>query len=244
MDDSTGIRLQKVLAAAGIGSRRKCEDLIAQGRVEVDGKRVERMGVRVNPDTAVVRVDGERINVAPGNVYLALNKPAGVVTTMSDDMGRPCIGDFFSERRERLFHVGRLDTDTEGLLLLTNDGELCNRLTHPSWGIEKVYLCQVQGQIARDVGKTLMAGIELEDGLVMIDHFAVVQQAEGRSLVEITLHEGRNRIVRRIMEAVGHPINRLVRTRVGSVHLGDMRPGGVRPLTQSEVAALYESVGL
>ncbi|HAS08518.1 MAG TPA: MFS transporter, partial [Actinobacteria bacterium] len=142
MDESTSIRLQKVLAAAGIGSRRKCEDLIAQGRVDVDGKRVERMGVRVNPDTAVVRVDGERINVAPGNVYLALNKPAGVVTTMSDDLGRPCIGDFFSERRERLFHVGRLDTDTEGLLLLTNDGELCNRLTHPSWGIEKVYLCQ------------------------------------------------------------------------------------------------------
>ena len=243
-EDQNGIRLQKVLAAAGIGSRRKCEELIAQGRVEVDGKVVDRMGVRVDPDSAVVRVDGERINVAPDRVYLALNKPIGVVTTMSDDLGRPCIGDYFGERRERLFHVGRLDTDTEGLLLLTNDGELSNRLTHPSWGIEKVYLAQVQGQIAKDVGKTLMAGIELDDGPAVVDHFAVVQQAEGRSLVEITLHEGRNRIVRRIMEAVGHPVNRLVRTQVGQVRLGDMRPGAVRPLTRSEVAELYESVGL
>jgi 23S rRNA pseudouridine2605 synthase len=244
MSAETGIRLQKVMAAAGIGSRRKCEELIAEGRVEVDGKRVDRMGVRVDPAVAIVRVDGERINVAPDNVYLALNKPAGVVTTMSDEHGRACIGDFFSDRRERLFHVGRLDTDTEGLLLLTNDGELSNRLTHPSWGIEKVYLCQVQGQVGREIGKTLMEGIELEDGMVMIDHFAVVQQADGRSLIEITLHEGRNRIVRRIMEAVGYPITRLVRTRVGEVRLGDMRPGAVRPLTRTEVAALYESVGL
>jgi len=243
-EDQAGIRLQKVMAAAGIGSRRKCEELIADGRVEVDGRIVDRMGVRVDPDTAVVRVDGARINVAPDNIYLALNKPAGVVTTMSDDRGRACIGDFFSDRKERLFHVGRLDTDTEGLLLLTNDGELSNRLTHPSWGIEKVYLCQVQGTIPKDVGRTLMAGIELEDGPVAVDHFAVVQQAEGRSLVEITLHEGRNRIVRRIMEAIGHPVNRLVRTQVGEVRLGDMRPGAVRPLTRAEVAALYESVGL
>jgi 23S rRNA pseudouridine2605 synthase len=242
--DNEGIRLQKVLAAAGVGSRRKCEELIAEGRVEVDGRIVTQLGTRIHPETAVVRVDGERVNVAPELTYLALNKPSGVVCTMNDPEGRPCIGDYFGTGKQRLFHVGRLDTDTEGLLLLTNDGELSNRLTHPSWGIEKEYLAEVTGVVRKETVREVLGGLTLDDGPVVVDAFRVVQQGEGRSLVEITLHEGRNRIVRRVLEQVGHPVRRLVRSRVGSVHLGDMRPGAVRPLTRSELAGLYESVGL
>jgi 23S rRNA pseudouridine2605 synthase len=239
-----GIRLQKVLAAAGVGSRRKCEDLIAEGRVEVDGQTVTQLGTRIHPETAVVRVDGERINVTPERSYLALNKPSGVVCTMSDPEGRPCIGDYFGGGKQRLFHVGRLDTDTEGLLLLTNDGELSNRLTHPSWGIEKEYLAEVTGIVRREHVREVMGGVTLEDGPVVVDDFRIVQTNEGRSLIEITLHEGRNRIVRRLLEHVGFPVRRLLRTRVGTVHLGDMRPGAVRPLTRSELAGLFEAVGL
>lgn len=239
-----GIRLQKVLAAAGIGSRRKCEDLIAEGRVEVDGSVVTQLGTRIHPETAVVRVDGERVNVAPERAYLALNKPVGVVCTMSDPEGRPCIGDYFGMGKQRLFHVGRLDTETEGLLLLTNDGELSNRLTHPSWGIEKEYLAEVKGVVRRDTVREVMGGITLDDGPVVVDDFRIVQTNEGRTLVEMTLHEGRNRIVRRMLEHVGFPVQRLLRTRVGTVHLGDMRPGAVRPLTKSELAGLFEAVGL
>jgi 23S rRNA pseudouridine2605 synthase len=242
--DQEGIRLQKVLAAAGVGSRRKCEELIAEGRVEVDGRTVTMLGTRVDPSTAVVRVDGERINIAPELTYLALNKPAGVVCTMNDPQGRPCIGDYFGTGRQRLFHVGRLDTETEGLLLLTNDGELSNRLTHPSWGVEKEYLAEVQGAMRKEIAREILGGVVLDDGPVAVDDFKIVQIGEGRALVEITLHEGRNRIVRRLLEHVGHPVRRLVRSRVGTVTLGDMRPGAVRPLTQSELAGLFESVGM
>jgi 23S rRNA pseudouridine2605 synthase len=239
-----GIRLQKVLAAAGLGSRRKCEELIAMGRVEVDGKLVTEMGTRVDPLKAVVRVDGERVNVAPEMTYLALNKPAGVVSTMNDPEGRPCIGDYFGTGKQRLFHVGRLDTDTEGLLLLTNDGELSNRLTHPSWGVEKEYLVEVTGIMRKETVREVMAGVTLEDGPVVVDDLKIVQEGEGRTLVAVTLHEGRNRIVRRLLEEVGHPVRRLVRTRVGTVNLGDMRPGAVRPLNRAELAGLFESVGM
>jgi 23S rRNA pseudouridine2605 synthase len=176
--------------------------------------------------------------------YLALNKPAGVVCTMSDPQGRPCIGDYFGAGKQRLFHVGRLDTDTEGLLLLTNDGELSNRLTHPSWGVEKEYLAEVQGAMRKEVAREILAGPVLDDGPVSIDGFTIVQVGEGRTLVELTLHEGRNRIVRRVLEDAGHPVRRLLRTRVGTVTLGDMRPGAVRPLTRSELGGLFESVGM
>jgi 23S rRNA pseudouridine2605 synthase len=239
-----GIRLQKVLAAAGIGSRRACEDLIAQGRVEVDGSVVIEMGTRVDPDTAVVRVDGERINVAPSIVHLAFNKPLGVVTTMSDDRGRPCVGDYVKKRHERLFHVGRLDSDTEGLLLLTNDGDLSHRLSHPSYDVPKVYLVEVAGSVPRDLGRRLRDGLELDDGPAAVDAFRVIQSGDGRTLVELTVHEGRNRIVRRLMDEAGHPVRRLVRTQVGPVHLGDLRSGSMRTLNRSEVAALYALVGL
>lgn len=239
-----GVRLQVVLARAGVASRRASEQLIAAGRVEVDGRIVREQGTRVDPERAVVRVDGLRITTAAERAYLALNKPVGVVSTMNDPEGRPCIGDLVAGRGERLFHVGRLDTDSEGLLLLTNDGELANRIAHPSFGVRKTYLAEVPGPVARDVGRRLRAGVDLADGPVRVDGFRVVSSAAGRVLVEVVLHEGRKHVVRRLLAEVGHPVQRLVRTHVGPVALGDLRPGRVRPLTSKEVGELYASVGL
>jgi len=239
-----GVRLQKVLAAAGIGSRRACEQLVDEGRVEVDGRIVLEQGLRVDPARSVIKVDGMRIPTAPGHVVLALNKPRGVHSTMSDERGRPCVGDYLKGRRERLFHVGRLDADTEGLLLLTNDGELAQRLAHPSHGVDKTYLAQVRGTIPRDLGKRLRAGVELEDGIVRADRFRVITSAPGRALVEVVLHEGRKHVVRRMLAAVGHPVEGLVRVKVGPIGLGDLRSGKVRTLSISEVGELYASVGL
>jgi 23S rRNA pseudouridine2605 synthase len=241
---SEGVRLQKVLAAAGLGSRRACEVLIEQGRVEVDGRVVREQGMRVDPQTAVVRVDGQRVPTAAGTIVVAVNKPRGVLSTMSDDRGRPCLGDLVADRSERLFHVGRLDADTEGLILLTNDGELANRLAHPSYGVAKTYLATVAAPLARGVGRQLTTGIELEDGPVRADSFKVVQSLPGQVLVEIVLHEGRNHIVRRMFEAVGHPVISLVRTRIGPIVLGQQRPGTVRVVSGAEERALYTEVGL
>ncbi|QQS00520.1 MAG: rRNA pseudouridine synthase [Austwickia sp.] len=242
--DPDGIRLQKLLAGAGIGSRRACEALITGGRVEVDGHRVTELGVRVDPARQVVRVDGDRVVLDPTRVYLALNKPLGVVSTMSDDRGRPCVGDLVEGRPERLFHVGRLDTDTDGLLLLTNDGELANRLQHPSYGIPKTYIATVPGPVAHDVGRTLRAGVELEDGTVAVDGFRLIDSVPGRAIVEVVLHEGKKHVVRRLLEAVGHPVESLTRTNVGPVRIGDLKPGKLRPLNGKEIAALYEAAGL
>ena len=239
-----GIRLQKVLAAAGVGSRRACEELIAAGRVSIDGEPVLEQGVRVDPEQVVVRVDGLRITTSSSAVHLALNKPRGMVTTMTDPEGRPTVGDLLVGRKERLFHVGRLDADTEGLLLLTNDGELAHRLTHPSFRVPKTYLAEVVGPIARDVGKQLREGVELEDGPARVDAFRLVDSHANRVLVEIVLHEGRKHIVRRLLSAVGHPVQQLVRTAVGPVHLGDQRAGKLRALTPQELGALYALVGL
>jgi len=240
-----GVRLQKVLAAAGVGSRRACEQLIAAGRVEVDGEVVRTMGVRVHPERAVIKVDGLRVGTeAAGLVHLALNKPAGVVSTMSDPEGRPSLGDYVEGRRERLFHVGRLDADTEGLILLTNDGELAHRLSHPSFEVAKTYLAEVDGPVARDLGRRLRDGVELDDGVVAVDSFRVVGRTGSRVMVEVVLHEGRKHVVRRLLAAVGHPVERLVRTRVGPIRLGDLRPGRTRTLSAVEVARLYQEVGL
>ncbi|MGH3431592.1 MAG: pseudouridine synthase, partial [Thermocrispum sp.] len=180
-----GVRLQKVLARAGVASRRAAEELIAQGRVSVDGEVVREQGRRVDPEHAVITVDGERVVFRSGLVYLALNKPVGVHTTMSDDQRRPCVGDLVRHRPERLFHVGRLDADTEGLLILTNDGELAHRLTHPSFEVPKTYLAEVHGSVERGLGKRLRAGIELDDGPVRVDSFRVVDKLPGRTLVEV-----------------------------------------------------------
>lgn len=239
-----GVRLQKVLAAAGLGSRRACEVLIDQGRVEVDGRIVTEQGVRIDPQTAVVRVDGQRVPTAAGTIVLAVNKPRGVLSTMSDDRGRPCLGDMVSDRSERLFHIGRLDADTEGLILLTNDGELANRLAHPSYGVAKTYLATLAGTLERGVGKQLTTGVELEDGPARADSFRVVQSVPGQVLVEVVLHEGRNHIVRRMFEAVGHPVVSLVRTRVGPIVLGQQRPGTTRVVSGAEARSLYTEVGL
>jgi pseudouridine synthase len=239
-----GVRLQKVLAAAGIGSRRQCEELIGEGRVEVDGEIVRRYGARVDPDRQIIKVDGRRIPSRQDLVYLALNKPAGVLTTMSDDRGRPTISDFLGDRAERLFHVGRLDYDTEGLMLLTNDGDLAHRLAHPRYGVAKTYLTDVAGPLPRDLGRRLVTGIELEDGVASADKFRVIEQAGSRALVEITLHEGRKHIVRRLLAEAGHPVSRLVRTQVGPVTLGSLRPGSTRALTTREIGELYAAVGL
>lgn len=240
-----GVRLQKVLATAGIGSRRACEVLIAEGRVEVDGRVVAEQGLRVDPESAVIKVDGMRVQTRSSAVYLAVNKPRGMVSTMSDPQGRPCLSDLVGAQREqRLFHVGRLDAESEGLLLLTNDGDLAHRLSHPSFGVNKTYLAEVSGTIARDVGKTLRAGIVLDDGLVKVDSFRVVGRARSKAMVEVVIHEGRKHIVRRMLAAVDLPVQRLIRTQIGPVRLGDLRPGKTRALQRGELAELFAAAGL
>jgi 23S rRNA pseudouridine2605 synthase len=239
--EPSGVRLQKVLAAAGIGSRRACEELIAAGRVSVDGQRVDRLGTRIDPATAVVTVDGERINVRDDLVYLALNKPRGVLSAMSDDRGRRTVGDLVADRPERLFHVGRLDADSEGLLLLTSDGELAHRLMHPRYGVAKTYLATVPGPVPRAVLRRLRSGVELEDGPVRVDAARIVQTSGDRAIVEVVLHEGRKHIVRRLLAEVGHPVQRLVRTAIGPVRLGGLRAGALRELKREELAALYRA---
>ena len=250
---ASGQRLQKVLAHAGVASRRACEQLIADGRVSVDGISVTEAGVRVDPLTQEIRVDGSRILTNPELITLMLHKPAGVVTTMEDPEGRPTVAqygrDYLTEHPElpdslRLVHVGRLDTETEGLLLLSNDGELSHRLMHPSFEIAKTYVAIVEGQVEPWVPRKLRRGIELEDGEAKADRVTVKDSGPRGSIVEITLHSGKNRIVRRMLDAVGHPVTRLARTRLGPLRLGNLRPGQTRPLSGEEIAALQQEVGL
>ena len=250
---ASGQRLQKVLAHAGVASRRACEQLIADGRVSVDGITVTEAGVRVDPLTQEIRVDGSRILTNPELITLMLHKPAGVVTTMEDPEGRPTVAqygrDYLAEHPElpdslRLVHVGRLDTETEGLLLLSNDGELSHRLMHPSFEIAKTYVAIVEGQVEPWVPRKLRRGIELEDGEARADRVTVKDSGPRGSIVEITLHSGKNRIVRRMLDAVGHPVTRLARTRLGPLRLGNLRPGQTRPLSGEEIAALQKEVGL
>ena len=250
---ASGQRLQKVLAHAGVASRRACEQLIADGRVSVDGITVTEAGVRVDPLTQEIRVDGSRILTNPELITLMLHKPAGVVTTMEDPEGRPTVAqygrDYLAEHPElpdslRLVHVGRLDTETEGLLLLSNDGELSHRLMHPSFEIAKTYVAIVEGQVEPWVPRKLRRGMELEDGEARADRVTVKDSGPRGSIVEITLHSGKNRIVRRMLDAVGHPVTRLARTRLGPLRLGSLRPGETRPLSGEEIAALQQEVGL
>ena len=250
---ASGQRLQKVLAHAGVASRRACEQLIADGRVSVDGITVTEAGVRVDPLTQEIRVDGSRILTNPELITLMLHKPAGVVTTMEDPEGRPTVAqygrDYLAEHPElpdslRLVHVGRLDTETEGLLLLSNDGELSHRLMHPSFEIAKTYVAIVEGQVEPWVPRKLRRGIALEDGETRADRVTVKDSGPRGSIVEITLHSGKNRIVRRMLDAVGHPVTRLARTRLGPLRLGNLRPGETRPLSGEEIAALQREVGL
>jgi 23S rRNA pseudouridine2605 synthase len=244
VENPEGIRLQKVLAAAGVGSRRHSEDLIARRRVKVNGTVVREQGMRVDPETDVIEVDGQRVVTRTGLVHLACNKPRGMISSMADEAGRPSLGDLVADRAERLFHVGRLDADSEGLILLTNDGDLAHRLMHPSFEVDKTYLVEVPGPVGREVLRRLRKGVELEDGPARADDVRVLEAAGNRVLLEMTLHEGRKHIVRRMLEEVGHPVRQLVRTRIGPVHIGTLRAGRVRHLTRYEVGALYRQVGL
>ena len=244
--NAEGIRLQKVMAMAGVASRRLCEDMILEGRVMVDGVTVNQLGLRVDPETADITVDGMTIQTNDSMVYMVFNKPRGVVSTMDDPEGRPCISDYLKKRQsnERLFHVGRLDTGTEGLLILTNDGELANRLSHPKYEIPKTYLVQVRGPMAHGVGAQLKDGVELEDGWQKVDSFRLVDSTPGHVLAEVVLHSGKNRIVRRMFDAVGYPVERLVRVKFGPLALGDQRQGSIRMLGRHEVGYLLADVGM
>ncbi|MFF3847679.1 pseudouridine synthase [Streptomyces sp. NPDC002328] len=241
--EQEGERLQKVLARAGYGSRRACEELIEQARVEVNGEIVLEQGKRVDPEKDEVKVDG--LTVATQSYqFFSLNKPAGVVSTMEDTEGRQCLGDYVTNRETRLFHVGRLDTETEGVILLTNHGELAHRLTHPKYGVKKVYLAHIVGPIPRDLGKRLKDGIQLEDGYAKADHFRVVEQTGKNYLVEVTLHEGRKHIVRRMLAEAGFPVDKLVRVAFGPITLGDQKSGWLRRLSNTEVGMLMKEVDL
>ncbi|HEY1134721.1 MAG TPA: pseudouridine synthase [Nocardioides sp.] len=247
-DDEGLIRLQKLLAQSGVASRRKCEELMLDGLVVVDGEVVTRLGTKVDPRTAVIRVDGRRLPPISPHVYLVLNKPRGVVSTMSDPEGRRTLGDLVADRPERLFHVGRLDTDTSGLILLTNDGDFAHRMAHPSFEVDKTYVAEVDGKVGRDTLAELRDGVTLEDGPVTVRSVKVVEQgaggAAGRTIVELVIHEGRNRIVRRLLDQVGHPVRRLTRTKIGPVELRGLRGGELRDLTREELGALLDRAEL
>jgi 23S rRNA pseudouridine2605 synthase len=237
-----GVRLQKVLANAGVASRRVAEDLIVAGRVRVNGDVVTELGSRIDPETDLVDVDGTAIQLDQSKRYVVLNKPRGVVSSMNDDRGRPDLREFTKEWPERLYNVGRLDADTSGLLVLTNDGGLAHVLAHPSFGVTKVYIAKVEGRVTPQTIARLTKGVDLEDGPIAADKARLLDASmggrDGGSLVELTLHSGRNRIVRRMMAEVGHPVIELVRRQFGPLHLGTLPVGRARELTKVERGAL------
>ncbi|TAM70268.1 MAG: rRNA pseudouridine synthase [Microbacteriaceae bacterium] len=238
--DRTGQRLQKVMAAAGVASRRVSEELIAAGRVSVNGHVVTEPGLRIDPASDLVTVDGGAVQVDPTRRYVMLNKPVGVVSSLHDEHGRPDLRIFTDRYDERLFNVGRLDAETSGLLLLTNDGALAHVLAHPSFGVTKTYIAVVSGQMAPQAVSLLTRGIDLEDGPIRADKARLLERsaASNTSLVEVTLHSGRNRIVRRMLDAVGHPVIDLVRRQFGPLHLGTLPAGAMRDLTKVELGRL------
>ncbi len=244
LDEDGLIRLQKLLAQSGVASRRRCEELMLEGLVEVDGEIVTRLGTKVDPTTAVIRVEGRRLPPVSAHVYLVLNKPRGVVSTMSDPEGRRTLSDFVADRPERLFHVGRLDTDTEGLILLTNDGDFAQRVAHPSYELQKTYVAEVEGVVSKATVKRLLDGVTLEDGPVEVSACKVISSQGKRSIVELVIHEGRNRIVRRLLDEVGHPVRKLTRTAIGPVLLRGLRSGELRELTLDELGPLLDAAKL
>lgn len=236
-------RLQKALANAGVASRRACEALISGGRVEVNGEVVFEMGSRIDPEHDEVRVDGVVVQLDVSKRYFVLNKPRGVVSTMRDEHGRPDLREFTDRVPDRLYNVGRLDTDTSGLLVLTNDGELAHRLAHPSFGVQKTYIAKVRGRVTPAVIQRLKDGVELDDGPIRVDSAKLLPggASQSHSLLEVTLHSGRNRIVRRMLAAVGHPVDELVRRQFGPLHLGTLRLGELRELSAAERGALLSA---
>jgi len=224
------VRLQKFMADCGVASRRACEALIDEGRVKVNGKIVKTQGVKIDPINTKVEVDNELINATKTKTYLAFNKPAGILSTMSDPEGRPSLQDFFGSWPDRLFHLGRLDKESEGLIILTNDGQWAHESTHPSFGVEKTYLVQSEEPISRSAFQNLMEGVELEDGLAK-----PISVARRGAMIEVVIHEGRNQIVRRMFDALGYPVERLIRTAIGSIKLGELPPGKWRSLNSVEL---------
>ncbi|MEJ1086708.1 pseudouridine synthase [Microbacterium sp. Mu-80] len=237
-----GVRLQKALANAGVASRRVVEQYIVEGRIRVNGRTVTELGTRIDPDSDLIDVDGTAVQLDVSKRYVMLNKPTGVVSTMKDESGRPDLRRFTKDWPERLYNVGRLDAETSGLLILTNDGDLAHVLAHPSFGVTKVYIAKVEGIVTAQTISTLLKGIELEDGPIKADKARLLDSSAtgkgGSSLVELTLHSGRNRIVRRMMAAVGHPVSELVRRQFGPLHLGTLPAGKTRELTKIERGAL------
>ncbi len=239
-EQEQGVRLQKVMAAAGVASRRVCEDLIVRGQVTVNGKRVTELGTRVDPDVDRVTVSGMPIQLDVSKVYLALNKPVGVVSSMADENGRADLSQFV-EGYERVFNVGRLDAETSGLIIMTNDGDLAHKLAHPKFGVTKTYVVRVQGVVEPGIVHKLLSGFELEDGFIKADKAKLVQVSVTESLLEIELHSGRNRIVRRMFDFLGHPVLGLVRKQFGSIQLGPLKVGKVRELSKVEIGALLKA---
>lgn len=235
-----GVRLQKVLAAAGVASRRVCEQLIVDGKVVVNGKRVTELGTRINPDVDRVSVSGTPIQLDVSRVYLLLNKPVGVVSSMADENGRPDLSQFVVGY-DRVFNVGRLDVETSGLIVMTNDGELAHKLAHPKFGVTKTYIAKVEGAVEPSLVHKLLSGFELEDGFIKADSAKLIQVAQHESLIEVVLHSGRNRIVRRMFEYLGHPVIGLVRKQFGPIHLGPLAMGKVRELSKMEVGLLLKA---
>lgn len=233
-----GIRLQKVLSAAGVASRRVIEQYIVEGRIRVNGVTVTELGRRVDPETDLIDVDGTAVQLDVSKRYVMLNKPTGVVSSLRDENGRPDLRVFTDEYEERLYNVGRLDAETSGLLVLTNDGDLAHVLAHPSFGVTKVYIAKVEGEVTAQTISKLTKGIDLDDGPIAADKARLLDTSRGSSLVELTLHSGRNRIVRRMLAAVGHPVTELVRRQFGPLHLGTLPVGKTRELTKIELGAL------
>lgn len=244
-DNQDGIRLQKLLAQAGFGSRRKCEDMITEGRVEVDGELVTELGTRVDPSSQQIRVDGSRVRINQNHITLALNKPRRVLSAMDDPKGRLTLRDIVGDKYERIFHMGRLDYDSEGLILMTNDGELSQHVMHPKYEVEKTYIATLEGKLSGTVCRRLVTtGVQLDDGWIKLDHCAIIDSNRETTIVKVTLHSGKNRIVRRIFGAIGFPVRRLVRTQIGPIKLGDLKPGKFRVLSQTEIRSLQKEVGL
>jgi len=238
-------RLNKIIADAGIASRRAADQLILEGRVSVDGEVITELGNKFDPEICDIKVDGESLSISKSKTYLAFHKPAGVISTMSDPEGRSNLGDFFKDRKDRLYHVGRLDKDSEGLILLTNDGELAHRATHPSYGLEKRYLVEIEGEFNRQLSDQLLQGVRLEDGLaraVKVIHARAVSR--NHHWVEITIHEGRYHIIRRLIESLGLKVLRLIRLDFGPISLGDMKPGRHRVLNSQEMTNLFNVLKL
>jgi 23S rRNA pseudouridine2605 synthase len=238
-------RLNKIIADAGIASRRAADQLILEGRVSVDGEVITELGNKFDPEICDIKVDGESLSISKSKTYLAFHKPAGVISTMSDPEGRSNLGDFFKDRKDRLYHVGRLDKDSEGLILLTNDGELAHRATHPSYGLEKRYLVEIEGEFNKQLSDQLLQGVRLEDGLaraVKVIHARAVSR--NHHWVEITIHEGRYHIIRRLVESLGLKVLRLIRLDFGPISLGDMKPGRHRVLNSQEMTNLFNLLKL